>query len=52
MSHSMRAKHLLAVLLIFGAFEVNEPQTLQTIVDKELVTRAIEIDVFSAEQKV
>ena len=27
-------------------------QTLQTIVDKELVTQAIEIDVSSAEQKV
>ena len=45
-------KILLAVLQRFSAFSANDPQTLQTIADKELVTQAIDIDLLIAEETV
>ena len=40
------------VLQKFGGFSANDPQTLQTIADKALVTPAIENDLLTAEGKV
>ena len=51
-SHHESESTLLAVLLRSGAFYANNPQTLQTIVDKELVTQAIENDLLTAEENV
>ena len=42
---------LLAVLLIFCVFLANHPQTLQTIADRNLVAKAVEIDLLTAEEK-
>ena len=42
---------LLAVLHRFGAFSANQPQTLQNIANKDLVSQAIEIDLLTAAEK-